>query len=110
MGNDDVNTFYGNVIVAYPDLDVGNGIAQSVYYHLVVRRDETRGLVVNLEKVVGVVTVLAVIPYTKCPGITHDHTPEYHPVSWAWMRPPPRPHSVALIRKLLRSFMWLAFF
>ena len=29
-GNDDVNTFYGDVIVAYPDLDVGNGIAQSV--------------------------------------------------------------------------------
>ena len=32
MGIDDVNTFYGDVIVAYPDLDVGNGIAQSVYY------------------------------------------------------------------------------
>ena len=32
MGNDDVNTFYGDVIVAYSDLDVGNGIAQSVYY------------------------------------------------------------------------------
>ena len=30
VGNDDVNTFYGDVIVAYPDLDVGNGIAQSV--------------------------------------------------------------------------------
>ena len=29
-GNDDVNTFYGDFIVAYPDLDVGNGIAQSV--------------------------------------------------------------------------------
>ena len=34
VGNDDVNTFYGDVIVAYPDLDVGNGIAQSVYSHI----------------------------------------------------------------------------
>ena len=32
VGNDDVNTLYGDVIVAYPDLDVGNGIAQSVYW------------------------------------------------------------------------------
>ena len=31
VGNNDVNTLYGDVIVAYPDLDVGNGIAQSVY-------------------------------------------------------------------------------
>ena len=29
VGNDDVNTFYGDVIVAYPVPVVGNGIAQS---------------------------------------------------------------------------------
>ena len=31
VGNDDVNTFYGDVIVAYPVPVVGNGIAQSLY-------------------------------------------------------------------------------
>ena len=30
VGNDDVNTFYGDVIVAYPVPVVGNGIAQSL--------------------------------------------------------------------------------
>ena len=29
--NDDVNTFYGDVIVAYPVPVVGNGITQSLY-------------------------------------------------------------------------------
>ena len=32
VGNDDVNTFYGDVIVAYPVPVVRNGIAQSLYY------------------------------------------------------------------------------
>ena len=32
--NDDVNTFYGYVIVAYPVPVVGNGIAQSLYWLL----------------------------------------------------------------------------
>ena len=32
VGNDDVNTFYGDVIVSYPVSVVGNGIAQSLYY------------------------------------------------------------------------------
>ena len=31
VGNDDVNTLYGDVIVAYPVPVVGNGIAQSLY-------------------------------------------------------------------------------
>ena len=31
VGNDYVNTFYGDVIVAYPVPVVGNGIAQSLY-------------------------------------------------------------------------------
>ena len=31
VGNDDVNTFYGDVIVAYPVPVVGNGIAQPLY-------------------------------------------------------------------------------
>ena len=30
VGNDDVNTFYDDVIVAYPVPVVGNGIAQSL--------------------------------------------------------------------------------
>ena len=32
VGNDDVNTFYGDVIVVYPVPVVGNGIAQSLYW------------------------------------------------------------------------------
>ena len=31
VGNDNVHTFYGDVIVAYPVPVVGNGIAQSLY-------------------------------------------------------------------------------
>ena len=32
VGNDDVNTFYGDVIAAYPVPVVGNVIAQSLYF------------------------------------------------------------------------------
>ena len=32
VGNDDVNTFYGDVIVAYPVPVVGNGIAQALVH------------------------------------------------------------------------------
>ena len=41
VGNDDVNTFYGDVIVAYPVPVVGNGIAQSLYFQQMYRKGKT---------------------------------------------------------------------
>ena len=50
---------------------------------------------------------------TKCvgsPGIIHDRTPDYHPVSWAWMNGWPHDRTnVALIRKLRGSLMCLTY-
>ena len=41
VGNDDVNSFYGDVIVAYPVPVVGNGIAQSLYFQQMYRKGKT---------------------------------------------------------------------
>ena len=61
-------------------------------------------------------TVPAFNSCTKCagmsPDIINDHTPDCHPVSWAWMEPqvPDLQLNVASICKLCWSSMCLAYF